>query len=273
MSPLRLVLRTAPGVPLDASAVRPDALAGLRNAEVERLPLRHGHELASLGDFFSVEGSGGDEVHVLGDVSRVLGLGSGMRGGELRILGNAGRHTGARMAGGRLRVDGDSGDWTGAEMSGGVLEVRGDAGASLGGAYAGASRGMRGGALLGHGSAGERAGERMRRGTLAVAGGAGAWAGAHMVAGTLLVCGDLGRGPGIGMKRGTLVAGGALQLLPTFRYACTDRPGFLALLFRSLEAMGFHLRAPFHAGAFRRYAGDCADLGRGEILQWTSQEP
>jgi formylmethanofuran dehydrogenase subunit C len=167
-------------------------------------------------------------------------------------------------------IEGDADDFTGALMKGGVIDIRGSAGAQLGGAYAGSAPGMTGGVILVRGGAGDHAGERMRRGLIAVGGDAGPYAGARMIAGTLVVCGSLGPGPGLGLKRGTLVAGGALELLPTFRYACAYRPGVLALLFRSLEGRGFAVPERFSSGCFRRYGGDFADVGRGEILQWTS---
>jgi hypothetical protein len=75
------------------------------------------------------------------------------------------------------------------------------------------------------------------------------------------------------MKRGSIVAGGRVPLLPTFRYACTDRPGWLALLLRSLARLGFPCAEPLAAGTFRRYGGDYAGLGRGEILEWTGASP
>ena len=129
---------------------------------------------------------------------------------------------------------------------------------------------MTGGIILVRGSVGDHAGDRMRRNVIAVTGDALGYAGARMIAGTLVVCGSLGTAPGLGLKRGTLVTGGILDLLPTFRYACTYRPGFLALLFRSLEGRGFALPERFRTGGFRRYRGDFADLGKGEILQWAS---
>jgi formylmethanofuran dehydrogenase subunit C len=271
VSAVVLTLRTPPEVLLEAPSIRPDALASLTRAEIEALPVLHGREAARLADFFSVEGGGSDDVRVRGDLVRVRRLGEGMRGGRMVVEGRVGLHAGAAMSGGALRIEGDAGDGAGAEMSGGVLEVQGDAGACAGGAHAGSSRGMRGGLLLIHGSVGERAGQRMRRGTLAVAGSAGPCAAAHMVAGTLVVYGTLERGAGVGMKRGTLLAAGRFEPLPTFRYACTDRPGFLALLFRSLEAGGFPVPGELRSGSFRRYGGDYADLGRGEVLHWTGR--
>jgi formylmethanofuran dehydrogenase subunit C len=264
-----LTLRSPPRVPLEAPCVRPDLFATLSQAEIEALPVWHGREEARLGDFFDVQGGGSDDVRVKGHAGRVKHLGAGMAGGRLIVEGPAGMHAGSGMRGGEIRIEGDADDWAGAEMQGGLLEIRGNAGAQLGGAYAGSPYGMRGGLALVHGSASERAGERLRRGVIAIGGAAGAYAGCHLIAGTLLVCGNLTRGAGLGMKRGTILLGGSFELLPTFRYACTYRPPFLPLLFRSLKDHGFPLAPHLESGAFRRYGGDFAELGRGEILQWT----
>ena len=270
MSVTRLTLRAVPAAPLEAPSVRPDTMAGLAEDEIARLPAWHGREAVRLGDFFDVRGAGAGEVRVEGDLGRVRRLGEGMTSGLLVVMGAAGMHAGAGMTGGHLRIEGDAGDWAGAEMRGGVLEILGNAGVEAGGAYAGSSRGVTGGVVLIHGSAGARVADRLRRGVVAVAGDAGDWAGAHMVAGTLLVCGALGEGSGVGLKRGTIVAGGATTLPATFRYACRHRPGVLAILFRSLRARGFPLPARLDEGTFDRWGGDYADLGRGEVLQWTS---
>lgn len=269
MSHVQLTLRDAPAVLLEAPAIRPDAFATLSEAEIAGLPVWHGREEARLGDFFAVSGGCSEEVRVAGDLTHITEVGAGMAGGRLVLEGVAGRHTGAGMQGGHLVIQGDAGDWTAAEMRGGVVDVGGTAGAHLGGAYAGSPRGMAGGIVLVHGSAGDDAADRMRRGLIAVAGALGERAGRGMIAGTLFVGGKLGRLPGLGMKRGTILAGGSLELLPTFRYACTYRPGFLPLLLRSLETRGFPVAAHLRSGALRRYGGDFAERGRGEILQWT----
>jgi formylmethanofuran dehydrogenase subunit C len=71
------------------------------------------------------------------------------------------------------------------------------------------------------------------------------------------------------MKRGTLAfLGPAPALLPTFRYACTYSPVFVALYLRQLRAWGFRVEERFLAGAWQRYAGDLVALGKGEVLVW-----
>jgi formylmethanofuran dehydrogenase subunit C len=203
-----------------------------------------------LGALFDVSGTPGGRVEIAGDLRGV-------------------RYLGAAMTSGHLVVEGSVGDGAGAEMAGGLLEVRGDAGHRVGGPIGAGSRGMAGGLILVHGSVGDEAGEALRRGTVAVAGSAGARAGARMIAGTLVIDGDLGPAPGLLMKRGTIVTGGQVDLLPTFRYACTYDPGFLGPLLRSLEARGFEPARRLRGGPFRRYSGDFTETGRGEILQWT----
>ena len=63
-----------------------------------------------------------------------------------------------------------SGRLAGSGMTGGRLEVLGDAGDLAGGPLPGEMSGMRGGVLHIRGSAGERAGDRMRRGLIAIGG-------------------------------------------------------------------------------------------------------
>jgi formylmethanofuran dehydrogenase subunit C len=126
---------------------------------------------------------------------------------------------------------------------------------------------MTGGVIIVRGDAGGHLGERMRRGLVAVQGSAGPYACAHMVAGTVAVGGTVGRAAGIGMKRGTLLVGGGFEPLPSFRYACLQRPGFLPLLLGTIGSHGLPVGA--WTGEFRRYTGDATERGRGEILQCT----
>ncbi|HEX9109486.1 MAG TPA: formylmethanofuran dehydrogenase subunit C [Longimicrobiales bacterium] len=269
MSGIVLALRSMPRLPLEAENVRPDALSALSENEIARVTVWHGREPCALGDFFDVRGGRSADVRITGDCSRVKGLGVGMAGGSLLVEGNAGAHVGAGMTGGTLRVSGDAGDWAGAEMAGGTLEIAGSAGDHLAGAYAGSTRGMRGGVVIVRVDAGEFAAERLRRGLVAVAGNVGDHAGLGMIAGTLLVLGDVGRRPGAGLKRGSIVVHGRAQLLPTFRYACTYVPPVLALVQRVLlERHGLDAVARYEGGAYRRFTGDYADLGKGEILLW-----
>jgi formylmethanofuran dehydrogenase subunit C len=262
---LVLTLREPPAAPVDAEGVRPDRLAELSKAEIERLELFHGNRRVALAELFAVSGGGEPDVRVEGDLGRVAGLGAGMAGGRLELT-SAGAHVGAGMRGGEIVVAGDAGDWAGAEMRGGRLVVRGSAGRRLGGAYAGARAGMRGGEIVVHGDAGEEAGAGLRRGLIAVGGRLGAAAGLNALAGTLVALGGLGAHPGAGMRRASLVATTAVTLLPSYAFACVYRPPFLALCLRRLRALGLPVTDAQLEGRYARWSGDGLELRRGEIL-------
>jgi formylmethanofuran dehydrogenase subunit C len=263
---LTLTLREAPHAAVRADALRPDRLATLSRAEIERLELPHGNHRSAVGELFAVSGAGGEEVRVDGDLRRVAGLGAGMTGGRLTITGAAGSHVGAGMRDGEIVVDGDAGAWAGAEMRGGRLVVRGSAGRGLGAAYAGARAGMLGGEILVHGDAGEEAGAGLRRGLIAVAGAMGAAAGLRALAGTLVALGTLGDHPGAGMRRASIVGTRPVRLLPSYARACTYHPPFLRLCLRRLRDLGLPVTDEHIEGPYTRWSGDNLELRRGEIL-------
>ncbi len=260
-------------VPLEAETITPDAFAGHGRGEVERLPVLHGNVTATLGDFFTVRGEVDETIRLEGDLSRVKYVGKGMTRGRIEVRGDAGMHLGAEMRGGEIVVHGATGDWAGAEMRGGSIVVEGSAGHLLGAAYRGSPKGMRGGTILVRGNAGNEVGCAMRRGLIAVGGETGDFAGVTMLAGSLFVFGQLGIRAGAGMKRGTIVAyqrgAGSPALLPTFKLDCEYRPPWLPVYLRALRGRGFD--APDGgSGRYRRYSGDFTELGKGEILVWTS---
>jgi formylmethanofuran dehydrogenase subunit C len=70
------------------------------------------------------------------------------------------------------------------------------------------------------------------------------------------------------MNRGTIVSLKPLSLLPTFAFAATFNPTFLRLYAKRLAALGCPLPYDERDGTYRRYTGDAAVPGRGEILVW-----
>ena len=270
MEEITLTLKESLTIPLEADSIRPDLLAEKSHREIEALPLYHGNRERRLGELFEVEGERSDQVRIVGDLSRVKKLGYGMAGGRLVVEGDAGMHLGALMRGGEIVVQGNAADWLGAEMRGGLIRVKGNAGNFIGAAYHGSKRGMNRGTIIIEGNAGNEVGERMRRGLIVVLGDAGDFLGANMIAGTIVVFGKAGEGPGAGMKRGSIVllsrGDGALPLLPTFRYDCTYNPTFLRLYLRALRRYGIEVGEEYITGRYRRYNGDIAELGKGEIL-------
>ena len=261
-----LTIQVHPQAPLEADIITPDHFRQKSAAEIAMLPVTCGNERAPLGDFFKVEGNGSEKIILHGDMSRVKNIGAGMTFGSIRINGDSGMHLGAAMRGGEIDAFGNVGDWTGAEMQGGIIHVRGNAGHGLGGAYRGSRYGMNRGLIIVEGSAGNEVGAAMRRGLIVVTQDAGDFAGAFMTAGTVVVFGKLGIRAGAGLLRGTIITFQPAELLPTFHFDCTYRPGFLDLVFQNLRNR--LVSVPDIPGAlrFRRYSGDFNRLGKGEIL-------
>ena len=147
-----------------------------------------------------------------------------------------------------------------------MLDISGNAGERLGGPLSGEMAGMRGGLVRVRGDVGERAGDRLRRGTILIEGRAGAYAGSRMIAGTLVIGGEAGDLPGYLMGRGTIILGRAASMMSPSFVDCGEHELVAARLLgafinRTSAKLAAILRQPL-----RRYAGDMAALGKGEIL-------
>ncbi len=255
-------------VPVEVEGITPDRVRDKSLAEIERLLIHHGNRKVRLADLFTLSGDPSDgRLDYEGDLNGVHFIGYGMTGGEIRVMGNAGRHLGGEMTGGTIRVEGNAGDWVGAEMHGGSIQIQGHAGDLVGAAYRGSKRGMTDGTILIGGNAGNEVGSAMRRGILAVRGCCGDAAGFNMIAGSILVFGECGIRIGAGMRRGTiaLFGGAPLKLLPTFRRAGAFRPLFLRLIFREFAGLGFPVDPGLLDGDLSLYHGDLLALGKGEV--------
>ncbi len=263
---IELTLHTRPEVPLEAECLTPHRLAGLSAAAVENLDAMHGNRKVRIGDFFKVQGQGGDEIALGGDLSLVKMIGAQMSHGSIRVAGNAGMHLGWGMSGGEIVVDGDAHDWVGPEMRGGRIIVKGDAGHMVGSAYRGQTSGICGGEIIVHGSVRNEVGAAMRRGLIAIGGDAGDFTGVNAIAGTIFVFGNLGIRAGAGMKRATIVSMRPAEMLPTYGYACTYRPPFIALYLARLRHLGLAVEDRHASGLYRRFSGDGLELNKGEIL-------
>ena len=247
-----LTLRRALAQRVDASTVAWDALRGLDAAGIEAQEVWiEGSGRGRLGDLFQVAAVPGERIRLVGDLARLDGIGAG-------------------LAGGVLVIDGDAGWYVGLGMRGGSIEVRGRAGPQTGGALPGAKRGMTGGEIVVRGSVGAGAGTGLRRGLIAVEGDAAESAGRAMLAGSIVVLGAVGAEPGLWSKRGSVVALGSVTPPATYRYACTYRPSYLPVMLGYLKRRYGCPVTPDHlSGLYRRYSGDLAELGAGEILEWT----
>ena len=262
---LTLTLKEPTAVPLEAECLVPDTLAKLSHADLRARTVFLGKRQHRLDDFFEVEGDGSDEIEIRGDASKVKWIGRGMTRGRIRVVGNAGMHLGAYMTGGSIEVTGNASDWVGGEMAGGSIHIRGNAGGQLGSAYRGSMSGMSGGTILVEGSAGIELGMRMKRGLIAVHGPVRDFAGLQMKGGTIVLMSGAELRTGAWIQRGTIISLKPLKLLPTFAHACDYNPTFLRIYAKHLATLGFALPLD---GSYRRYTGDAAVPGKGEILIW-----
>jgi formylmethanofuran dehydrogenase subunit C len=270
---ITLRLKQQPAVPLEAESISPDVLAPLAHDELRARPVFLGKHTYRLDDFFEIEGAGGDELEIHGDLRQVKWIGRGMSRGRIAVHGNVGMHLGSAMSGGTIEVHGDAADWVGGEMTGGLIRIHGNAGGQVGAAYRGSMSGMSGGMILIDGSAGMEVGMRMKRGMIAIGGMARDFAGLQMKGGTIVLLSGAELRTGAWMLRGTIISTKPVALLPTFAYACEQVPAFLSLYARRLAELKFPLPEGMGNGVYRRYSGDAAVPGKGEILIWSDCLP
>ena len=266
MNALTFTLRALPPHCIDLSPLIPDRLASLNKAAIENIAL--GSRGLQVADLFAVSGNDAQQLIIRNSSDRLTRIGSGMTQGAITVEGDCGAYVGIGMRGGRIFVTGNAGPFVGIEMAAGGLEIRGDAGDFVGGALPGNKQGMRGGTIVVHGNAGDRAADRMRRGLILVGGDAGAYCGSRMLAGTILVSGRVGTMPGFALKRGTvLLAQQPPELSATFQDSGEHTLLFLTLLEKELrrERERFARFLPL-GNQVRRYCGDLANGGTGEIL-------
>jgi formylmethanofuran dehydrogenase subunit C len=216
----------------------------MRTVELER------DGCVPLGDLFEVKGNPAGRIRFTGELGQVDRLAAGLSEGTVSVEGNLGNEAGLGMAAGALIIEGSAGERTGA-------------------AAPGFKRGMTGGELVVRGSVGAEAGASMRRGLLAIGGRVGARAGLSMIAGNIIVFGAAGPDAGLWSKRGSIVALGGITPPATYVYACTYQPIHLRVMLLRLQTLyGIRVRKRQLAGLYRRYSGDLAELGKGEILEW-----
>lgn len=266
MSALTFSLKAAPARRLDLSPLTPDRLRDLKQKEILGLALETEAEPLLVDDVFEVKGRDAAEIRFEGGSARFDLIGHAMSSGSIQVFGDVGYLAGRHLRGGHIAVNGDAGALLGSQMAGGRITLSGNAGASVGGPLSGELSGMSGGLIVIGGKAGERAGGRMRRGMIVVSGPSGDYAGTGMIAGTLVLLGKTGHLPGYLMRRGTIVLGrGAKSLSPSFADCGPHELAFAALLGSRLVELEVKTGKLFKS-PLRRYAGDLAALGKGEIL-------
>ena len=123
----------------------------------------------------------------------------------------------------------------------------------------------------GDGAAGLEVGMRMKRGIIAVRGPVRDFAGLQMKGGSIFLLGCAEIRTGAWMVRGTIVSLTSIPMMPTFAYTCACNPVFLRLYAKYLSSLGFVIPYAEHDGVYRRYMGDAAVPGKGEILVWQAR--
>lgn len=266
MSGLTFRLTSVPRERLDLSHLTPRRLSSIPLAEVLKLNIGSTRSGLSVGDVFAVSGKPGDTVKIESGSAHLDFVGAELDHGTVIVEGDVGVGAGRNMRGGRLDIRGDAGALLGSGISGGEIFVKGSAGAQAGGLSPGDKFGMSGGLIVIEGHAGDRAGDRMRRGTIYVRGKCGAFAGSRMVGGTIWSELGFGADPGLLLRRGTLIGPSVEQMLPTFADAGMHDLVILRVLSRYMTAALGALAPRPLSGTVRKYAGDLATVGKGEIL-------
>jgi len=267
---LTLTLRERPPQRVDMSPLSADQLAGKSAAQVGAIELACGNRKVRVDSLFTVSGNCHSEFEIRNGCDLLDRIGEGMTHGSILVRGDVGAYAGARMKGGHIQVDGNAGAYAATGMSSGLLRILGNAGDFLAAAIPGAHRGMEGGTVVVGGDVGDRVGDHMRRGMVLIEGNAGDYCASRMGAGTIAVWGSVGTAPGLGMRRGTLLLQALPgELLPTFGDCGTSTQGFLALLLRAWRPVSAKFGSISAARVrARRFMGDLANDGRGEILVW-----
>ena len=252
---------------VDMSPLICNKLEGLAPAKIAAIELQNGKRKIRVDELFNINGSDAQNLVIKGSFAKLDFIGKHLDGGNITVHGDVGAYLGQEMKSGSIIVQGDAGIYAACEMKNGYMEISGNTGDFLASALPGNRQGMKGGTVLIKGNVGERAGDHMRRGILLIEGDAGDYCGSRMVAGTIAVMGQTGRYLGYSMRRGTLLLWNKPQILATFNDCGVHTLAFLPLLFASLRKYDSKFASPaLTFNRVRRYGGDMAELGRGEIL-------
>jgi formylmethanofuran dehydrogenase subunit C len=266
MSGLIFKLKSAPAERLDLSALLPALLAGHTLRDIEHLIIANGKTPLKVADIFTVSGTPGETIRFEGGSERFDNVGAGLNGGHITVDGHVGSHAGRGMKTGRIDITGNAGNALGSGLAGGVIALTGSTGDYVGAVGTGRRFGMTGGTIVIGRDCGERAGDKMRRGTIIVRGKVGSQAGSRMVGGTIIAEGGLGPMPGSMMRRGTLIAPSTPDLLPTFGDCGLHDLVILRVMARAFARELGPLAPRLNPIRVRRFAGDLATIGKGEVL-------
>jgi len=264
MSALTFTLKTKPKQGVDMSPITPILLADKSLAEIKATLLQCGNQQLRADSLFDITGSDAKDI-IIHSNEKLNYIGAKLEHGKLTIHGNTGAYCGLQMKSGTISLHGNAAAFAACEMTGGLLHIHGNAGDFLGGALPGDRKGMRGGTVLITGNAGDRVGDQMRRGMILIEGNVGSYCASRMLAGTIGVMGKTDGYLGFGMRRGTLLLFSSPVLIPTIQDCGSHTLPFLKLMFKSMRNLPSKF-AKLESNRVRRFAGDIAVDGKGEIL-------
>ncbi|MCX7627044.1 MAG: formylmethanofuran dehydrogenase subunit C [Methylophilaceae bacterium] len=266
MSALTFTLKhDAPAQRIDLAPLTPDHLAGKSSAEIGAVELLCGNRRWRADRLFDIAGSDTDDIVIDNANGKLDFIGRGMQRGRITVNGDAGSYVAFGMRGGTLTVNGNADAFAASGMTGGTLKIDGNVGDFLAAAIPGERKGMKGGLVIVTGNAGDRAGDQMRRGIVLIEGNAGAYCASRMLAGTLAVMGSVGDYVGYGMRRGTLLLFKTPAMHATFQDCGSHTLPFLSLMFKAFKGLPTKF-ADIDQNRVRRYMGDIANDGKGEVL-------
>ena len=266
MKPFTFTLRAEPPQRVDLSALAPDRLAGKSVAQIEDIEIGVTRISTKVGDLFKIAEGDLKTVRYEGGSSRFDLLGSKLLPGfEIHVEGDVGAQCGRLAKGGKITVAGSAGPHAASGNLGADIEIKGDAGDFLAGPLAGELAGMTGGRIVVRGKAGARAGDRLRRGLVVIEGDAGDDLGARLIAGTIFCLGEASGRIGYLNKRGSIMLARGGCFGPTYVDCGAHDLTFAKLLARSLKDRSASA-ADLLSRKLRRYGGDTAVYGKGEIL-------
>jgi formylmethanofuran dehydrogenase subunit C len=264
MSEIILTIKRELTLPVTAREISPNKFTEKSAEEIEAIKVWEGNRQLALKDIFKVteQPNGSDEtiVRLVGNASKIRGIGTKTSSGSLTVEGNAGMYLGQDMTGGSIIVSGDAGSWLGMRMKGGRIEVKGDAGDYVGAGYRGTDVGMKGGTIVIHGNAGNEVGCWMTNGNIRIKGNTGLFPGMHMSNGTILAEGDCVGRAGAQMRGGKVIISGYVPaILPSFAFEEIQEK----TKFADEKVIG-----PFYA-----FSGDMNENGKGKVSVRTSSNP
>lgn len=267
---MKLNLKSSVTARIDATMLTPEYCHSLSEKQLTKKTLPSSQGEIAIGDLFKIEKDSSESLLISGDCEQFDYIGAKLHDNQIKVEGSVGDYAAATMRGGRLEIIGDAGHYTACGMSSGTVIIEGDAGNATGGASIGAVQGMRGGSVLVLGDAGDRTANLMRRGLVVVRGNNGNYAAANMKAGNLVVLKKNGNYCAYGMQRGSILLGNASyaeNLGDTFiNQPYNYNMDFLILLYKHMEQLSPTLQNLPRKKLIRRYIGDLAVGGKGEVL-------